>query len=124
MFSSVKYGWDIDSSTGCHNRDRETPLTLYIGLKIHAVAQKRTLDALFDLGMCVSCSHLLQWTSDLGNGVCDQFAVDDVVCPLKICSRLFTVVAPNNIDYNQTSAAAKDSYRNFFHAAFFSWIWR
>ena len=75
----------MDSSHDRHNHDRETPLTLYVALKIHAVTQKRTLvDALFNLGMCVSYSCLLQLTSDLGNGVCDQFVLDGVVYPPKI----------------------------------------
>ena len=53
MFNSVKYGRGVDSSHDCHNRDWETPLTLYVALKIHAVTQKRTLiDAFFNLG-CV-----------------------------------------------------------------------
>ena len=37
MFNSVKYGRGIDSSHDCHNCDRETRLTLYVALKIHAV---------------------------------------------------------------------------------------
>ena len=37
MFNSVKYGRDVDSSHGRHNRDCETPLTLYVALKIHTV---------------------------------------------------------------------------------------
>ena len=59
MFNSVKYGQGVDSSHDCHNRDCEITLTLYIALKIHAVTQKRTLvDALFNLGGCVSYSRL------------------------------------------------------------------
>ena len=111
MFNSVKYGRCVDSSYDRHNRDRETPLTLYVALKIHAVTRKRMLvDALFNLGMCVSYSRLLQLTSDLGNGVCDQFALDGVVCPPKMCSGLFTVAAADNIDYNPSAATAKDSF--------------
>ena len=111
MFNSVKYGRDVDSSHGHNNRDCETPLTLYVALKIHAVTRKRTLvDTLFNLGMCVSYSRLLQSTSDLGNGVCDQFALDGVVCPPKMRSGLFTVAAADSIDYNLSAATAKDSF--------------
>jgi len=46
-------------------------------------------------------------TSDLGNGVCDCFALDSVVCP---CSGLFTVAAADNIDYNLSAVIAKDSF--------------
>ena len=57
--------------------------------------------------MCVS---LLQLTSDLGNGVCDQFALDGVVGPPKMRSGLFTVAAADNIDYNPSAATVKDSF--------------
>ena len=46
--------------------------------------------------MCILYSYLLQLTSDLGNGVCDQFALNGVVCPPKIHSG----VAVDNVDYN------------------------
>ena len=60
--------------------------------------------------MCVSYSRLLQLTSDLGNGVCDQFALDGVVCPPKMRSGLFTVAAAENIDYNPSTAIAENIY--------------
>ena len=43
MFNSVKYGRGVDSSHDRHNRDCETPLTLYVALKIHAVTRKKHL---------------------------------------------------------------------------------
>ena len=51
-----------------------------------------------------------QLTSDLGNGVCDQFALDGVVYPPKMRSGLFTVAAADNIDYNPSTATARDSF--------------
>lgn len=109
IFNSVKYVRDADSSR--HKRDRETPLPLYLALKIHAVTRKRTLiDAFFSLGMCVSYDRLLHLTSDIGNGVCERFTIDGVVCPPKMRSGLFTMAAVDNIDYNPSSATAKDSF--------------
>ena len=43
MFNSVKYGRGLDSYHDHHNRDRETTLTLYVALKIHAVTRKKHL---------------------------------------------------------------------------------
>ena len=64
MFNSVKYGRSVNSSCGRHSRDRETPLTLYVAMKVHAANRSRTLvDALFNLGMCISYDRLLQLTS-------------------------------------------------------------
>jgi len=100
------HGPGVDSSHDCHNCERETPLTLYVALKIHAVTQKRMLvDAPFNLGMCVSYSHFLQLTSDLGNGICDQFALGRVVYPPKMRSGLY-------IDCNPSAATAKNSFHS------------
>jgi len=52
----------------------------------------------------------VQLTSDLGNGVCDRFALDGIVCPPKMCCGLFKVAAADNIDYNPSAATAKDSF--------------
>ena len=51
----------------------------------------------------------LQLTSGLGIGVCDQFALDGVVCPPKMRG-LFPIAAADNIDYNPSVATAKDSF--------------
>ena len=110
MFNSVKYCRGADSvnhSRERHNRDRETPLALYVAFKLHVATRKRSLiDALFNLGN----DRLLQLTSDLGNGVCERFELDGVVCPPKMRSGLFTVAAVDNLDYNPSATTAKDSF--------------
>ena len=49
--------------------------------------------------------------SNLGNGVCDHFTSDGVVCPPNMCSGLLTVVAADNniIYYNPRTAISKNS---------------
>ncbi len=42
--------------------------------------------------------------------ICQQYSADGVVCPLKLNSGLFTTAAVDNIDYNPTSATAKESF--------------
>ena len=64
---------------------------------------------MFSLGLCVSYHRLLQMTADIANEVCQQFAADDV-CPPKMRKGLFTVAAVDNIDYNPSSATAKDPF--------------
>ena len=112
VFNSVKHARNVDSSNSArHSRSRETPLPLYLSLKIHAVTRSRGLvDTLFNLGLCVSYDRLLQLTSDIANGVCQRFSVADVVCPPKLRHGLFTTGAVDNIDHNPSSATAKDSF--------------
>ena len=52
----------------------------------------------------------MKLTSDISSGVCEQFTIDGVACPPKLRCGLFTVAAVDNIDYNPSSATAKDSF--------------
>ena len=82
-----------------------------MAFKLHVATRKRSLiDAFFNLGICISYDRLLQLTSDLGNGVCERFELDGVVCPPKMRSGLFTVAAVDNLDYNPSATTAKDSF--------------
>ena len=89
----------------------EMPVPLYITMKIHAVTRSRNLiDTLFSLGICVSYDRFLRLTSDISNALSEQFNNDGVVCPPKLRSSFFTTAAVDNIDYNPSSATAKDSF--------------
>ena len=67
------------------NHSQETPLPLYVSLKLHAETRQRLLiDRLFKHGLCVSYDRVLGVTADLANAVCAQFEADKVVCPLKL----------------------------------------
>ena len=112
VFNSVKQAQNVDSSNPArHSRSQETPLPLFLSFKIHAVTRSRGLvDTMFNLGGCVSYDRLLRLTSYIANGVCQRFRVEDVVCPPKLRSGLFTTGAVDNIDHNPSSATAKDSF--------------
>ena len=112
VFNSVKQARNVESSHPVrHSRSQETPLPLFLSFKIHAVTRSRCLvDTLFNLGLCVSYDRLLLLTSDIANGVCQRFRVEDVVCPPKLRHGLFTTGAVDNIDHNPSSATAKDSF--------------
>ena len=111
IFNSMKRRRSEISTPARHSPERETPVPLYLAMKIHAVTRSRNLlNSMFSLGLCVLYDRLLQVTADIANGVCQQFAADDVVCPPKMRKRLFTVAEVDNIDYNPSSATAKDSF--------------
>ncbi|KAG0717680.1 hypothetical protein GWK47_053918 [Chionoecetes opilio] len=111
VFNSVKHARSVESTSVRHSRERESPLPLYLSLKIHAVTRSRGLiDTLFSLWMCVSYDRLLQLTADIANGVCQRFNMEEVVCPPKLRKGLFTTGAVDNIDHNPSSATAKDSF--------------
>jgi hypothetical protein len=94
-----------------HNKQRETPLPVYLGMMIHTKTRKRELvDTLFDLGLCISYNRVLDISTDLGNKVCHQYAVEKAVCPPNLRSGLFTTAAVDNIDHNPSSTSAHDSF--------------
>ena len=113
IFNSVKHSRSDTSSTTNvrHNRDRETPLTIYLAMKCHSFNRSRTLvETLFNLGLCISYDRLLQITADMANGVCRRFQMEQVVCPPKMRQGLFTTCAVDNIDHNPSSMTAHDSF--------------
>lgn len=90
VFNSVKHARKESTGSVRHNHSRETPLPLYLSMKIHAATRSRGLvDTLHSLGMCVSYDRLLQLSSDISNGVCQCFLIEDDVCPSKLRQSLF-----------------------------------
>ena len=69
------------SHTLRHREERETPLPQYLGVLIHHKTRKRELvDALFELGLCISYDHVLSISTILGNNLCRQFEIEKNVC--------------------------------------------
>ena len=94
-----------------HNRTRETPLPIYLGLSVHAKTRSRELvNNLYDLGLSISYDRVMSISTDLGNGVCRRFEEEKVVCPTNLRKRLFTIAAIDNIDHNPSSTTANDSF--------------
>ena len=112
MFNSVKYARKVDPSSSVrHIRSRETPLPIYLSFKLHGVTRSRGLiDSLFELGLCILYDRLLHYTSDIANGICQRFRLEDVVCPPNLCHQVFTTAAMDNVDHNPSSATAKESF--------------
>ena len=55
-----KHARAAEASATYHALEQETPLPLYLAMKIHAVTRKRSrIDTLFHLGICVSYDRLL-----------------------------------------------------------------
>lgn len=94
-----------------HNKARETPLPVYIGLTIHARTRKRdVIDTMFDLGLSISYDRVLDISTAMGNRVCEQYHRDAAVCPPNLRQGLFTTAAVDNIDHNPSSTTATGSF--------------
>ena len=94
-----------------HNKERETPIPLYIGLKIHAETRSKSLiDTFSKMGLSISYDRVLSISTDVSNSVCSRFGEDGVVCPPRMRQDAFTTGALDNIDHNPSATTAKDSF--------------
>jgi len=117
VFNSVKHtrkntlAQSMPAAKIRHNLSRETPLSLYLALMLHAETRKRDLvDKLFHLGLCVSYDRVLQVSANLANRICARFEVVSGICPPPLRAGLFITAAMDNIDHNPGSATAVDAF--------------
>ena len=94
-----------------HSTVRESPLPIYLSMLIHAKTRSKNLiDTMFNLGLCVSYDRLMNISTNLANSVCDQYHIDQVVCPPQLSKGVFTCGAVDNIDHNPSARTAHDSF--------------
>ena len=94
-----------------HGLEQETPLAIYVGMKVHAETRKREMvEKLSQLGISITYDRVLQISADMGNSVCQLYRLEQVVCPPKLKLNLFTTSAVDNIDVNPGSTTAKGSF--------------
>ena len=116
VFNSVKHARHQRSAVR-HNRSQETPLPIYVGLKMHSETRKRELvDRFHGLGLCISYDRLLRLSSGVANRLCKQYEEDGVVCPPQLQKGVFTTGQADNLDHNPSSISAKDSFHGTAHS--------
>ena len=83
IYNSVKHARQEHSGNVVrHNRDRETPLPLSVGLILYAqTRQKGLIDMMHRLGISLSYDRIIQVSAAVGNGVCSLFSNEGVVYP-------------------------------------------
>ena len=94
-----------------HNLTCETPLPLYLSMKLHAETRKRELvDDFFSLGLCVSYDRLLQVSAALGNRANLCYGLNSGLNPPSLHAGLFTTSAVDNIDHSPSSTSAQSAF--------------
>ena len=112
-YNSVKHGRKgaAPDTHVRHSINQETPLPVYVSLMLHAHTRKRELvDTLSGLGIGISYDRVLRISAEMGNGVCENFVMEKVVCPPKLRGDVFTSAAVDNLDHNPSSTTAQDSF--------------
>lgn len=94
-----------------HSQERETPLPIYMGLKVYALTRERKLvDSLFALGVSASYNRIMDIVTTLGNNACDYYNQINIVCPPQIRKDHFITAAVDNIDHNPSSPNSTGSF--------------
>ena len=100
-----------DTSKIYHRKERQTPVPLYIGLKVHSLSRDHELiDSLYSLGISVSYNNVMDTITAMGNNVLDYYNEINVVCPPQLQNGLFVTAAADNIDHNPSSTTSTDSF--------------
>ena len=84
-----------------HEKTRETPMMIYIGLKIYSTSRSRNLiDMLFNLGLCISYDRVLEITKNIYENLREAYENNKFFFPNILKLGLFTVMLKDNIDFN------------------------
>ena len=76
-----------------HSLDREPPLPLCVGMKIHTETRsKKIITQLYNLGFCLSYDRIIQLENQLATVVCKDFHDKKTVVPAQLQHGLFTTL--------------------------------
>lgn len=94
-----------------HNKEREPPLPLYIGITVHATTRSKSLiTKLYQMGVSVSYQRIVELEDMMACSVSERFIEDGVVAPACLRKGVFTVGALDNLDHNPSSNTAASSF--------------
>ena len=94
-----------------HNKDRETPFPLYLGLKLHGEGrQKKQISNANAFGMSVSYKRVMEIKRSMAQAVVKQFVNDGVVLPTNIHKDVFVTFDVDNLDSKNQSNFSQDEF--------------
>ena len=87
-----------------HMKKQETPMMIYIGLKIYSTSRSRNLiEMLYQLGLCISYDRVLEITKNIYENLRESYENNKFFFPNILKLGLFTVMLKDNIDMNSKS---------------------
>ena len=90
---------------------RESPVGVCLGMMVHAKTRKKgIIDKLYDLGISIPYSRVMELSTCLGNRVLQHYQHSNVVCPPSLKIGVFITAAVDNIDHNPSSKTAEESF--------------
>ena len=87
-----------------HDKEKETSINIYVGLKLYSTVRSRTLVyCLFQFCICISYDRILSITKSLYEALRTTFGHYKILLPTNLKKGCFTVSAKDNIDKNATT---------------------
>ena len=100
-----------DSTSCVFNKSRESPISTYLGLMVHAKTRKKgVIEELNELGLSIPYKRVLSITDSLRATVLKEYKEDKVVCPRVLKKDEFTTGALDNLDIDPSSSTSKGSF--------------
>ncbi len=110
IYNSVGRRCKKPDSVPRHTRDRETPASLYLAMKVYLQTGRESLiDDMHQRGMCISYDRLRVLSTDIANSIIGHWEQVGVVVPPQAVKDVFTTGGFDNIDYNPSSTTAKSA---------------
>lgn len=93
-----------------HNSSCETPLPLYIGLRLFKERNKDFIQTLNTLQLCPSYDRLKTIVNQMSNLTIESFEKHNVAVGYAFSKEQFTTAAFDNLDHNPSSSTAFGSF--------------
>ena len=94
IYFKTKYKPSVATCKTWQSKEREPPLPLYLGLKLHTLTRSKDLvNSFCKLGITVSYDRVMEIKGALASAVCKQYEEQKLVCPANLRKGLFTVGA-------------------------------
>ena len=101
------------SVTSLHTKvkERETPVPVYFGLKLHASLHTKTvIQSFFSLGLSISYDRYLSICNNASLNMLKKYEHEDVFVASNLTIETFTIIAKDNIDLNVISTKVKKHF--------------
>ena len=91
--------------------NRDTPLTVFIGLKLHLLLRQQNIINMFHkLGISINYGKVIKTEGKVAYAACERFSLEGVVAPTTLDFKTFTCSALDNIDQNSRSSTSDEAF--------------
>jgi len=99
------------SSNIKHSKERETPFSLYMGLKLHGDGrQKKQISNANTFGIFVSYNRVMEVKRSMARAVVNQFVSDGIVLPTNTLREVFVTFDVDNLDSHSQGNFSQDEF--------------